>query len=602
MKKTRFHIIILLFPFLLQSQLNAQVMSVPEIIQEQSNWCWAASSASILDYFQYPQAQCTIAEYTRTVATWHNFGTVNCCSDPDQGCNYANQIFGINGGGSIQDILNHFGNIQCLEINTYFTPEEIQTEITNGHPFILRWAWVYGGGHFLVGYGISGYDIYYMDPGYGYEIADYNWLINDGDHNWSSTLKILSSCPPPIQPVISGNMSFCQNTQMVYSVVPDSTATGYIWTLPAGWSGTSTSGSIMATTGSTGGSISVTALNSCGSSLPMTVTLYNDSVPAQPGVITGNSNVCKYSSQTYSINPVPGAVDYTWNLPPGWSGSSSTISVTTIAGLSGGNITVSADNACGSSLTQSILVNVDTIPSQPGPINGNNNICRNSTQTYFIDSVAGAVGYIWSLPQGWSGYSITDSITVTAGNNGGTIHVSAVNNCETSQEQLLDVAIDHIQTSVTINGTTLFANASPASYQWLICPTLEIIYGQVYQTYTPVLNGSYAVIVTQNDCSDTSICYPMTVQNINDAGNPDNIYVFPNPSSDFLFIKSEGSHDVKYSILLTNSFGQVILKEEYSRINSLALTKLDIEKLQPGLYFLHVQADDVSQVFKVLKQ
>jgi uncharacterized delta-60 repeat protein len=62
-------------------------------------------------------------------------------------------------------------------------------------------------------------------------------------------------------------------------------------------------------------------------------------------------------------------------------------------------------------------------------------------------------------------------------------------------------------TSVSLNLYTLTASASPATYQWINCTTNTPIGGQTGQSYTPAATGYYAVIVTQNGCSDTSNCW-----------------------------------------------------------------------------------------------
>jgi hypothetical protein len=80
--------------------------------------------------------------------------------------------------------------------------------------------------------------------------------------------------------------------------------------------------------------------------------------PAQPGNITGNTTVNAGSSQTYSVSAVSGATSYTWTLPSGWSGSSTSNSITTTAGSSGGTVSVKANNACGSSAVRTLSVTV----------------------------------------------------------------------------------------------------------------------------------------------------------------------------------------------------------------------------------------------------
>ncbi len=177
---------------------QAQVLNVPEVIQEQDQWCWAGVSKATLNYYGVNQAQCDIAEYARQVITWYNFGSTNCCVDPTLGCNYWNYNYGYD--GSIQDILVHFGAIQNYGSGSPLTQPEITTEISDGRPFIIRWGWYGGGGHFLVGHGINGNDIFYMNPwfGEGLHIATYSWLVDDGSsHTWTHT-NVLTTNPSGI--------------------------------------------------------------------------------------------------------------------------------------------------------------------------------------------------------------------------------------------------------------------------------------------------------------------------------------------------------------------------------------------------------------------
>ncbi len=175
--------------------LAGQVLDMPEVIQEQDEWCWAGVSCSILQYYGQPLSQCEIAEYTRTHATWHDFGSVNCCTDPNQGCNYWNYNWGYE--GSIEDILQHWG-VNSHGVGSALGISEIQTVVGSGSPFVIRWAWTSGGGHFLVGHGIIDTTIYYMDPwfGEGLKIANYSWVVSDANHTWAHT-NIITSPPAP---------------------------------------------------------------------------------------------------------------------------------------------------------------------------------------------------------------------------------------------------------------------------------------------------------------------------------------------------------------------------------------------------------------------
>lgn len=165
----------------------SQNLNVPQVIQEQNEWCWAGVSKAVLDYYGFPLSQCEIAEYARQSITWNNFGTTDCCLNPNLGCNYWNYNYGYS--GSIQDILTHFGNIQNTGVNTTLNLTQINSQISNGKPFIVRWGWTTGGGHFVVGHGISGSNISYMNPwpGEGLHIGTYSWLVNGSNHIWTHT-------------------------------------------------------------------------------------------------------------------------------------------------------------------------------------------------------------------------------------------------------------------------------------------------------------------------------------------------------------------------------------------------------------------------------
>jgi hypothetical protein len=81
----------------------------------------------------------------------------------------------------------------------------------------------------------------------------------------------------PAQPAaINGPSGICTGSTATYKIVPVAGATSYTWTLPGGWTGSSTVDSIIATAGINSGTIIVIANNPCGSSSAqgLTVTVY----------------------------------------------------------------------------------------------------------------------------------------------------------------------------------------------------------------------------------------------------------------------------------------------------------------------------------------
>ncbi len=293
MKKAAIFIFVLLIS---SGILKSQVLDVNEVIQEQNQWCWAAVSACALQYYCYPKEQCEIAEYTRTVATWHNFGTTDCCVNPNLGCNYWNYNWGYM--GSIQDILLYFGNIQNSGVPAPLNQSAILSDIQNNRLFIIRWGWTSGGGHFIVGHGLVDNSLYYMDPWYGegLKIADYAWVVSGGGHTWTHTNRITVT-PNPNLPglpgAISGETEVCQgDNQVIYSIQEMEFVDHYEWTIPAGATGSSATNVIEVSFGSSAlsGPITVAGVNNCGTGAISSLEINVNETPPTP-TISLNGNV-----------------------------------------------------------------------------------------------------------------------------------------------------------------------------------------------------------------------------------------------------------------------------------------------------------------------
>lgn len=257
----------------------------------------------------------------------------------------------------------------------------------------------------------------------------------------AATTNVLMSTPPATPGPISGDTLPCVNSSYTYSVAAVPTATSYTWTLPSGWSGSSTGNSITVTSSTTAGTVSVRANNTCGSSAASSINTSILAIPAQPGIISGLTSLCNGTYTSYSISTVSLASSYTWTMPSGWTGYNFVNNLTVTAGPNSGNISVTADNKCGSSPIRNLAVTVTSIPAQPGIITGSTTPCINSIQSYATPSVSGATSYVWTYPTGWSGGSTSNTANLTIGANSGTITVAARNACGTSTSRSLGVVV-----------------------------------------------------------------------------------------------------------------------------------------------------------------
>ena len=155
--------------------------------------------------------------------------------------------------------------------------------------------------------------------------------------------------------------------------------------------------------------------------------------------------------------------------------------------------------------------------------------------------------------------------------------------------------------SVTQSGTILTANTNGASYQWIDCNNGNSpIANATNQSYTPTTNGSYAVIINQNGCSDTSSCVNITGVGIIplSLGEGQGERLFPNPTNGLItLLLSRKLNNV--AIKLINVTGQTVMEK-----TNLAGDRFtfDISEQVKGFYFIEVNdAGNISRI-KLVKQ
>jgi len=213
--------------------------------------------------------------------------------------------------------------------------------------------------------------------------------------------------------------------------------------------------------------------------------------PSQPSAISGSGTVCSGNTPSYSVAAVAGATSYTWSLPGGWTGTSTTNIITTTASATSGNMSVTAGNACGSSPAQTLSVTVNTIPATPGAISGSISLCAGAGATnYSVATVAGATSYSWNLAGGWSGTSTTNIISATPGSSG-TFTVSAINSCGMSSAQTLSVTVNALP-FVSVNSGTI---CSGNSFTMVASGANTYTYSSG-PVVSPIITSSYSVTGT----------------------------------------------------------------------------------------------------------
>jgi hypothetical protein len=158
----------------------------------------------------------------------------------------------------------------------------------------------------------------------------------------------------------------------------------------------------------------------------------------------------------------------------------------------------------------------------------------------------------------------------------------------------LNLTINSANATTTQSGTELSASASGATYQWLTCSPFTLIAGATNQTYSATTNGDYAVIVTENGCTDTSNCMTVNSVGINDINTNNLVTISPNPTHSIFKIECPMNGA---KVILYNSFGQKLLTSKIEKQSTL----IDISQYPTGIYFAEVKDEKSIYRVKVVK-
>lgn len=159
--------------------------------------------------------------------------------------------------------------------------------------------------------------------------------------------------------------------------------------------------------------------------------------------------------------------------------------------------------------------------------------------------------------------------------------------------QTQDVVITPIDNTTSLNASQISSNQAGASYRWLDCNnSYAVISGETAQTFSPSVNGNYAVEITLSGCTDTSACVNLTTVGINNI-NKTNMSISPNPVRDYLFINGN-EQVIKATIFTINGSLVQTLNVEDNKIN--------VANLSQGMYILVVHTDKGITQNKFIKE
>lgn len=316
--------------------------------------------------------------------------------------------------------------------------------------------------------------------------------------------------------------------------------------------------------------------------------------PPQPGAISGPTNQCSTQPPfNYSVAPVVGATSYTWTLPGGWFGTSSTNTIACVPGISG-NISVAATNSCGTGPAQTLSVTIIAGP-QVTITPFTSSVCAGGSLTLTAN---GAPNYTWSTGTNNASIAITPTLTTVYH-----LTATAVNSCvavlhRTVLVHPIPTLSASAEASMICSGetATLYASGA-ANYNWNPAATGSTVYvtPTVTTIYTITGTSAFGCVNTTTVVQNVSPCTGMNEMNEMEI----TLNVFPNPFQDKVFVncspldfargdkgKERGDNGIERDdnkLEVYDLMGSLIYRTELKSTN-----EIDLSGQASGIYFVRI--------------
>jgi hypothetical protein len=159
-----------------------------------------------------------------------------------------------------------------------------------------------------------------------------------------------------------------------------------------------------------------------------------------------------------------------------------------------------------------------------------------------------------------------------------------------------------VQVNINLNGNYLESPVSGTNYQWYL--DSGAIAGAVNQTYSPLVNGTYIVHVTDgNGCVLVSTPFLLTTAGIQSIqGMNISASLNPNPSFDHtdLSIVSQTTGKIQIVLSNINNQKQKILFEGRVEKNKTFRFQIETLALEPGVYIIQINNENASQYLRLV--
>ena len=331
----------------------------------------------------------------------------------------------------------------------------------------------------------------------------------------------LSDPNPPTTPVASVLVSpICAGNTIDLSATSSTVGATFTWSGPNSFSATGATASITSATTAASGTYTVIAkLNGC-TSLPGTVSVTVNAIPATP-TVASNSPICAGSNLNLTSSGVTGTTTYNWTGPNSFinSNANPTISAATTVATGTYNLSIT-QNGC-TSASSSVSVVVNAVPVITSSSLTNSTTCASATGTIILNGLVANTSYTVN----YTVAATNQTATIISGATGSLVIPNLIagtysnisvtlNNCTSNIVGPFTIADPIPPTPPTIvsnnspvcSGSALVltagSTATGATFTWTT-PSGSNATGATLTVSSATISdaGIYSVIVTLNSCN-----------------------------------------------------------------------------------------------------
>jgi hypothetical protein len=307
----------------------------------------------------------------------------------------------------------------------------------------------------------------------------------------------------------------------------------------------------------------------------------------QISLTSNKDSICAGQSVNLTAN---GATTYSWSTGATSSGVSVSPNVTTTYFVTG----INGATSCSKTVSKSITVNdLPDVSAVAFPVA----VCAGSPAN-LVAVASNVLYYNWS-----NGGAAASTVVMPLTNTIYTVTVINASNCMASATLQVTVYAKP-SVSLTLNRSpickgepVIITGTGASTYSMTSSPSGFIFQGGQVTDY-PTQSTVYTITgFDVNGCTNTAIqALPVeSCVGITEAGRLGELKVYPNPSSNKIFVEvSSGS---QLNLQISDVTGRIL----YEGLSGDPVSEVNLENLSGGIYYLTVRSENAAEVIKVIK-